>query len=220
MFDTNGKRDDRCESAVNDFLLLLCGFVLTTVAGGFLGYWLQGRTWRHQERIRAQQAQIEVARAFYEELSRLLDRRLHRMRQLDGVLDRPGQADAVDRSLARYRDVLDEWNDNLNRNLALAMSYFGELFHSAVEALYEDYSTAGREIETRVREYRESGRASSPSVKQRLRGIDLVIYDLNLAMIEALQRESVGVSDGAAKFHSEPQAGTAAGQLSRRLKLQ
>jgi hypothetical protein len=207
---------------VNDFLLLLTGFVLTTVLGGLLGYWLQGRTWRHQDRSRHRQAQLEVARAFYEELSRLLDRRLHRMRQLDGVLDSPNQADEVERRLARYRDVLDEWNDNLNRNLALAMSYFGELFRVAVEALYEDYAQAGREIETRVREYRVDGTASSPSVSPGFRRLDLAIYDLNLAMIEALQREAVGMPEGAGSgsdVRSEPPAGSAARQLSRILDL-
>jgi hypothetical protein len=203
---------------LHEFLLLLGGFALTTVAGGLLGYWLQGRTWRHQERSRLQQAQIHAAKAFYEELSRLLDRRLHRMRQLDGRLDRPRQADEVDRLLTRYHEVLDEWNDNLNRNLALSISYFGQRIHAALEALYEDFSLAGSQIETRVREYREKGRASSPAVTRRLRGLDLVIYDLNLAMIEALQRESVGVlKEERKKASPEPTLGSAAERLSRRL---
>jgi hypothetical protein len=203
---------------LHDFLLLVGGFALTTVAGGLLGYWLQGRMWRHQERDRLQQAQVDAARAFYEELSRLLDRRLHRMRQLDGRLDRPGQADEVDRLLTRYGDVLDEWNGNLNRNLALGISYFGQPVHAALEALYEDFSLAGSEIETRVREYREGGQASSPAVTPRLRGLDLVIYDLNLAMIEALQRESVGVRNkDRNKTSPEPTFGSAAERLSRRL---
>jgi hypothetical protein len=203
---------------VDDFLLLLAGFVLTTVVGGLLGYWLQGRTWRHQERSRLRQAQIEAAKSFFEDVSRLLDRRLHRMRQLDDILGSPGGADEVERRLARYRDVLDEWNDNLNRNLALAKSYFGDLVHAALEALYEDYSTAGGQIEGRVREYRNDGKASSPPASSPLRGLDLVIYDLNLAMIEALQRGSVGVLDAhASGDRSQPPAGVAAQQLSRRL---
>jgi hypothetical protein len=201
---------------LHDFLLLLGGFALTTVAGGLLGYWLQGRTWRHQERSRLRQAQIHAARAFYEEISRLLDRRLHRMRQLDGRLERRRQADEIDRLLDRYRDVLDEWNDNLNRNLALGISYFGQLVHAALEALYEDFALAGSQIEIRVREYREGGQASSPAVTGSLRGLDLVIYDLNLAMIEALQRESVGVFDEN-RNKADLIPGTAAERLSRRL---
>jgi hypothetical protein len=181
--------------ALHDFLVLLAGFVLTTVVGGLLGYWLQDRTWHHQEGSRLQQARIEAARDFYEELSRLLDRRLHRMRQLDGRLERPNQAEEVERHLGRYRDVLDDWNDSLNRNLALGMSYFGPQVHEALEALYEDFTTAGKLIEARVREYMKDSRASSPSVTRQLRGLDLIIYDLNLAMIDALQRGLVDTAE-------------------------
>ncbi|HEX5798988.1 MAG TPA: hypothetical protein VFY02_02695 [Gaiellaceae bacterium] len=200
---------------MHDFLLLVGGFALTTVAGGLLGYWLQGRAWRHQEHNRLRQAQIDAARSFYEELSRLLDRRLHRMRQLDARLDEPPQADDIDRLLGRYRDVLDEWNDNLNRNLALGLSYFGPEVHAALQALYEDFSQAGRLIEARVREYRTSERASSPAVTGRLRGLDLLIFDLNLALLEALQHESVG-RDTDPNEGLEP-TGSAAERLSRRL---
>ena len=180
---------------VDDLLLLLAGFVLTTVAGGLLGYWLQNRSWRSQERHRLEQGQMEAARVFYEELSHLLDRRLHRMRELDGWLERPEQAREIDRRLARYRDVLDEWNDNLNRNLALAIRYFGAQTHAVLEGLYRKFSTAGSQIEARVREYGAEGKTSSPPVAGELRQLDLVIYDLNLAMIEALQHGLVGVGE-------------------------
>jgi hypothetical protein len=180
---------------VNDFVLLAAGFLLTTVAGGLLGYWLQDRAWHHQEQSRRREAQLDAARAYYEELSRLLDRRLHRMRQLDGRLDRPDQDDDVAVLLERYRQVLDDWNDNLNRNLALGMSYFGPETHRALETLYTDFSAAGSRIEVRVREYREAGVASSPPVQADLRGLDLAIYDLNVQLIAALQREAVGLRD-------------------------
>jgi hypothetical protein len=185
---------------LDDLLLLLAGFALTTVAGGLLGYWLQNRSWQRQERYRLELAQMDAARAFYEELSHLLDRRLHRMRELDGWLERPEQAREIDRRLARYRDVLDEWNDNLNRNLALAIRYFGVQTHAVLEDLYRKFSTAGSRIEGRMREYDADGKTSSPTVSGDLRQLDLVIYDLNLAMIQALQNGSIGsgeAEDGA-----------------------
>jgi hypothetical protein len=188
---------------VDDLLLLLAGFALTTVAGGLLGYWLQNRSWHRQERYRLELAQMDAARAFYEELSHLLDQRLHRMRELDGWLERPEQAREIDRRLARYRDVLDEWNDNLNRNLALAIRYFGAQTHAVLEDLYRKFSTAGSRIEGRVREYDADGKTSSPPVSADLRQLDLVIYDLNLAMIQALQNGSVGVIEPAAGAPAE-----------------
>ena len=74
----------------------------------------------------------------------------------------PKLYDDVARLLERYRQVLDEWSDSLNRNLALGMSYFGTGAHSALETLYTKFSVAGSRIEARVREYREEGIASSP----------------------------------------------------------
>ena len=135
-------------TGVSDLLLLLAGFVLTTVAGGLLGYWLQNRTWKHQERSRIRQAELEAARDFYEELSRLLDRRLHRMRQLDWRLDRPGLRGEVDEQLSRYREILDDWNGILNRNLALAMSYLGPNARLELEALYKSFEVAGTRLES------------------------------------------------------------------------
>jgi hypothetical protein len=190
----------------DQLVLLIVGFALTTVAGGLLGYWLQSRTWRRQEHDRRRQAQLGAAADFYEDLSRLLDRRLHRMRQLDGWLNRPNQpGDEIERLLGRYREVIDEWNDSLNRNLALAIRYFGHDTHASLEDLYRKFSTAGARIEARAREYRDGGRASPPPVTEDLRFLDVLIYDLNLRMIEAIQRGSVGIGEAAA-----PHAGSAA----------
>jgi hypothetical protein len=176
----------------DQFFLLLVGFGLTTVAGGLLGYWLQGRTWRRQEGDRLRHAELEAARSFYEELSRLLDRRLHRMRQLEGWLERENEAVEVERLVARYQEVVDEWNDNLNRNLALAICYFGDRRHAELEELYERFSAAGSRIESRVREYKADGRTSSSSATTDLRQLDERIYDLNLEMITALHHGAVG----------------------------
>src|SRR5580693_8556624 len=74
-------------------LLLVAGFVLTSVAGGALGYWFQHRAWAHQHEIqlRDEEHQHEVKRReeehqralkTFEEVSQLLDRRLYRMRLL------------------------------------------------------------------------------------------------------------------------------------------
>lgn len=183
----------------DQLVLLIVGFALTTVAGGLLGYWLQSRAWRRQEHDRRGQAQLDAAADFYQELSRLLDRRLHRMRQLDGWLNRPNQpGDEIERLLVRYREVIDEWNDSLNRNLALAIRYFGHETHASLEDLYRKFSAAGARIEARARDYRDGGRASPPPVTADLKFLDVLIYDLNLRMIEAIQRGSIGMADAAA----------------------
>jgi hypothetical protein len=180
-------------SVGDDLLLLLAGFGLTTVAGGFLAYVLQNRTWRRQERDRLRQAQLEAARVFYEELSRLLDRRRHAMLQLDRWLETPNARDDIERLLDRYRTVLDEWNSNLNRNLALSQRYFGEPTRADLHDLYKRFAEAGTAIERRVREYKRDGEASSPPQSDALGMLDVVIYDLNIEMLDLLMRGAVGI---------------------------
>ena len=178
----------------DQLLLLLVGFVLTTVAGGFLGYWLQSRAWRRQEYARLSQAEREAARAFFEDLSRVFDRRLHRMRELDAWLSRPSEADEVERSVARYREALDEWNDNLNRMLALAQRYFGqELRDNLDHVLMARFVELGKRLEERVREYRSAGESSSASLTPELHSLANNVYFLNVKLIVAIQRGAVGV---------------------------
>ena len=121
-------------------LLLVAGFVLTSVVGGALGSWFQRRAWAHQHETqrRDEEHQREVQRrdeehqralTTFEEVSRLLDRRLYRMRRLywaarDTAVG-AGDQERLAAARADYRVVLAEWNDNLNRNLALVETYFG-----------------------------------------------------------------------------------------------
>jgi hypothetical protein len=178
----------------DQLLLLLVGFVLTTVAGGFLGYWLQSRAWRRQEYARVSQSEREAARAFFEELSRVFDRRLHRMRELDAWLSRPRAADEVERSLARYREALDEWNDNLNRMLALAQRYFGQELRDNLDyVLMTRFVELGKRLEERVREYRNAGESLSASLTSELDSLANKVYFLNVELIVAIQRGAVGV---------------------------
>lgn len=178
----------------HQLLLVFVGFALTTVAGGFLGYSLQRRAWREQERARLSQTEREAAKAFFEDLSRVFDRRLHRMRQLDAWLVPSSEADDVERALARYREAVDEWNDNLNRILALAQRYFGKNLRDHLDyGVMTRFVKAGARLQDRVAEYRADGEPSSPSVKPELEALAREVYSLNVQLIEQIQRGAVGV---------------------------
>ena len=70
------------KSVVSALVPLVVGFLLTTVAGGLLGVYLQRRSWSHQYNVQLAAARRDRAVALFEELSRLLDRRLYRTRRL------------------------------------------------------------------------------------------------------------------------------------------
>jgi hypothetical protein len=174
-------------------VLLFIGFALTTVAGGSLTYLFQTRAWNHQYERQRDDAEHEQASRACDEISTLLDKRLYRMKLLWNAA-RAGTS-GVDDALHAYREVLVVWNDNLNRLLAVAETYFGPLVRKRLEFdLYEDYAAIGRAIEYVVR---TTGRNEQPVMdvrapRRRLQALSNRVYDLDRVMLLLLQERTVG----------------------------
>lgn len=141
--------------------LLVVGFVLTTVLGGLLGYVFQQRAWSHQFDVQRRSAEREAASAALADLSSLLDKRRYRMLLVYWRLDGADDED-FESAVAAYRAILEEWNDGLNRRLALVATHFGADMKRELDTLYEEYREAGRLLEQAIR-----GRRSGEPVKDR-----------------------------------------------------
>src|SRR6185503_2164958 len=127
----------------NQVVLLVLGFVLTSVIGGALGYYFQRRTWDANRR----ESERSAAAAVFDDISRVMDERLYRMRLLYWGL-RAGDEERVSAAMADYRATLVKWNDNLNRNLALVQRYFGqEVWAFLSGVMYEEFAIIGRHLE-------------------------------------------------------------------------
>jgi peptidoglycan hydrolase-like protein with peptidoglycan-binding domain len=174
----------------DQIMLLVLGFVLTSVAGGFLGYYFQRRTWDANRRESERQAAATV----FDEVSRAMDRRLYRMWLLHWRLE-SGDADGIEKALDAYRAVLEEWNDSLNRNLALSYRNFGEgVWKYLDRVLYEDFARLGRRLEDRYNE----GPNLDPGPSARFLGGQLKalsddIYVLNRFLVSLIQHGRVGL---------------------------
>lgn len=112
---------------MRELIPVVAGFILTTVLGGLLGFFFQRRTWAHQHCVQTQDRERERAVLVFEEISKLLDRRLYLLRRLywSLVADEDVRSERSDNRMDDYQDVLYEWNDSINRNLALIQQYFG-----------------------------------------------------------------------------------------------
>jgi peptidoglycan hydrolase-like protein with peptidoglycan-binding domain len=176
----------------SDLTLLIVGFVLTTVVGGFLGYQYQRRTWQANRR----ESEREAASAVFDEISRAMDRRLYRMRRLYWSV-RDWDDQRVDESLSDYREILRDWNDNLNRNLALVYRYFGpEVWRYVDGVLYEEFAYLGLRLERRVRHHASEESASEPAhalTGRRLKALSNDVYELNRFLIAQVQLGTVGL---------------------------
>ena len=112
-------------------LLLVVGFVLTGVIGQILIGRIQRSNWEHQFKIERLNRQIKEARAIYEHISLLLDKRLYRSRRLcyslkDRDVWKISDKNKCDACFKEFNAILYEWNDSLNNNIAKIDSYFGE----------------------------------------------------------------------------------------------
>jgi hypothetical protein len=172
---------------MNQFLLLLVGFLLTTVLGGLLGYFFQNRTWDHQNRVTAAAAHRDAAFAVFQELSSLMDKRLYRMRVFDDVLASSGTTDKdIQSAREDYRQVRYEWNDNLNRNLARVEAYFGLPVRLSIETgVYEQFSQLHRELTEHYDQRQKHNDVTS--LRPQLDSASLVIYNANLAMLGTIR---------------------------------
>ncbi len=135
----------------NALIPLVVGFALTTVLGGFLGSWLQQRTWDHQKEAQLREDELRRADSVCQQVSKLLDKRLYRMLRFYHTLasDAPVlDSNRVQDSLREYNAVLYEWNDCLNLNLALMGTYFGETARDWLDSqIYVNYKQVGAELE-------------------------------------------------------------------------
>src|SRR5205085_11113945 len=57
----------------------------------------------------------------------------------------------LEQRLRDYDEILYEWNDKMNLNLALVGTYFGKIAHTYLSATYVDYRDTGMEFEDEYR---------------------------------------------------------------------
>lgn len=174
----------------NQVVLLVLGFVLTTVVGGALGYYFQRRTWDANRR----ESERSAAAGIFDDVSRRMDERLYRMRLVYWSL-RNGDLAQSGAAMAEYRAALVKWNESLNRNLALVQRYFGrEAWAFLNGVLYEEFAVIGRHLEGWYRR-RDAGEADARLLVtgRRLQSLGHDIFELNSLMIAMIQRGAVGL---------------------------
>lgn len=182
-------------------LLLVAGFALTTVLGGLLGYWFQSRAWVHQHDVQRREEEHRQALRTFEEISLLLDRRLYRMRLLYWAARRKAHDTGDDAGLTSalddYREILAEWNDNLNRTLALSETYFGNQVRAVLEnEVYDEFVVTGQGLEEIVKMVQAAGdeRIEVPRFGYRVTRLSHRVYELNVQMLHLLSDDSIGRS--------------------------
>lgn len=143
---------------MSEVVSIAIGFVLTTLVGGWWASRLQGRSWDRQNRLQLEEEERKRAAEVCRELSALLDKRLYRMLRLSsaiaGYADGSVKPELLEARWKDYDDILYQWNDALNTNLAIIGSHFGDGARNHLERLYEDFRRVGSELERGLRSVR------------------------------------------------------------------
>lgn len=165
-----------------DLVKLFVTFVLTTIVGGALGYFFQRRQNDYQWQRTRWEKDLADAQAVFEEVARLLDRRLYRARQLLWSLDRA--AKTRDQRLSDYRAVVIEWNENLNRLLALLAIHFSDDVRNVIDnEIGAEFVAVGRSLEQAVR----GAGPPDPQLERRLDSLASRIYAFNLNLLRMMK---------------------------------
>ncbi len=194
----------------SQLLLLVVGFLLTGVLGTVLTSVFQTRTWNHQHEVEQRDEERQQALKTFEEVSARLDKRLYRMRRLHSAARKKargtvGEAD-INAAIAAYDDILLEYNDNLNRSLALVETYFGPGARQDLEDIDERFTTLGRRLDAMVAIVSTSNeRIEVPRLDRALGELSGHIYQLNLRMLNVLEKKRLGLqAPPAAPVESSP----------------
>ena len=190
---------------MSDVVPIALGFALTTVAGGWWAARLQATVVGSPERPASEGG---GATARFQPPARivslLLDKRLYRMRRVYWAIESfleedPAAKQRLDARLSDYDDVLYEWNDRLNVNLALLGSHFGPSAREYLYRLYEDFRRVGAQLETAARHARH-GIDVAPELRAmdgefegwHPQSLNQRVYLLGLAMMTQLREGLVG----------------------------
>lgn len=202
--------------------------VATFLAAG-LAYYFQNRSWNHQHQLqaaeeqhqlRAQLSEQERERAvlIFDEISRLMDKRLYRLRLLYWRMksghDGTGWPKETAERFEEYRQVLYEWNDSINRNLALVQRYFGRGMRDQLDyRLGASFASLGRTMEQWWKSAEVAPPRGQADVATRLNRLSSLIYSFNLDMITAIQAGAIASRIPEQLVVSQQEAGTSANAI-------
>ena len=135
----NNCRSDKVFGRYNELVLLVLGFFLTTVLGTVLMNNYQEHTRIETERTTRFQAELSRATAVFEEVSRMLDRRLYRTRVVVWALkDNKSEAN-IKVAREEYKKAIADWNENLNRIFSLIEYSFGAEQRTTLESVLAEH---------------------------------------------------------------------------------
>jgi len=177
----------------HDFVLLFFGFILTSLFGSLITYYVQSRNIDYQNELIQLQTERQKAEMVFTEISNIMDKRVYRMRKIIWGYRSNDERINLDNKWRDYENVLEEWNLGLNKNLSFIQIYFGKEARMKFESvIHKKLKKAGYLLQ----EYKKF--KAKDDFDESIKLIDQVnedIYKLDIFMLEAISNNRIG------KFH-------------------
>lgn len=181
---------DQLPSYWIDFGKIILAFTLTSIFGTWIATFFQNRAWKQQREMKLKDEERSQAIEVFDEISKLLDRRLFRYRQIIYAF-RAGDQKRIEESFASYREVLFEWNDNLNRNYSRLEIYFGKDARKRLEfEINKEIIFVGMLLE-RIKNGRENA-LPLETVWAKIDHINGLVYDFDRTLLRQIEESSIG----------------------------
>jgi hypothetical protein len=128
----------------------LIGFILTTIAGGFFGFYLQNRSFTNQHKLSLREARWATASKLVESVISSIDSRYYRSRVVLHLLHAAEDSTSIADAMKDYRASRTTWDDRLNLNNSGINQYFGRrggsLFRDSIGTVFVSSDSAIEEL--------------------------------------------------------------------------
>lgn len=166
----------------NDIIILIIGFILTTVGGVIISSNYSQKSWEFQYNNELLEKERNRAEEIFTQISLLMDKRLYKSRQLNWASNETERL-ALQKE---YKEMLSIWNGSLNQNLVLLERYFG------VDSLKYFQNNIMKKFNKVSKDILKKNK-NVDSLSSLLNDVNLNISYLNLRMVWAIQENNIGL---------------------------
>jgi hypothetical protein len=178
------------EIDISQFIPQIVGFILFSIIGAILAARFQYRSWKRQWLVQEASRRIGAASSVYEEISHVVDKRIYRMKQLVYALQ-SGDPRRIEERRKEYREVLYQWNDNINKYLAKIQIYFGQDARNYFDdKLGKSMVDAAADIHRCLDGRMECAPTTLNALERKLDEVFADIYGFNVELMQKIEKMS------------------------------
>ncbi len=116
-----------------------------------IGYFFQWKYHQYENHLNLLQENRQQAMDYLMEIASLMDHRIYAMDKCYKALKYNKSKEEIDKSWNNYKNLLDEWNGSLNKNLVLTDHYFSKNISDDFANIHREFVSLGKKLDTAKR---------------------------------------------------------------------